>query len=309
MGDTVVFLQRSGKVDPENIIWVISNDVWMMARGGANPFTRSIMLLKYDGDEKKAMETLEEKGMFVRLDKNFTPTKFKYPIIGEDELELMRKVKNVIRKGRVNSIQLNKDTQTITVQFDRSEEAELFSPVQDYTFVHCTSAGPFNGVTPKACFVSSGQLDLFMLFAPPVSFSMSCLAYLEAVRKKGTIDVALLKKLYEAINLDDKNNSENVTIDQMLGSIVQPFQLSQKQYYGALINIAVLLAIADPDPMVSYEWMKRNRLSFFSIPGFKGHAYEQMKKLASKGESLGLSNEMTKFVGILRDKLEPLEGK
>ena len=58
----------------------------------------------------------------------------------------------------------------------------------------------------------------------------------------------------------------------ILWSNVQPF-----------INLAIFIAMLDKDPMVGYNWLKSNRLSVFSIPGFKGHIVEDMETIVTKG--------------------------
>ena len=42
-------------------------------------------------------------------------------------------------------------------------------------------------------------INLYLLFAPPVSMSMSCIAMMEASRVNGTLDVEFGKELYYAL--------------------------------------------------------------------------------------------------------------
>lgn len=109
-----MYLLREMNVKVENISWVIPNDILMTSReGGGGPWSYVAALLSANGDHEKACVDLEEKGVFVRLDKNITPTKFRFPIIGKDELKLLRSVpvpvSQIIRKGRVNYIKLDSD--------------------------------------------------------------------------------------------------------------------------------------------------------------------------------------------------------
>lgn len=119
--DTVVFLQRNLKVSPSNITWVIPNDVWMLRReGGGSPWVWGEALLQKNLDGNKAALYLEQKGIFTRLDKNVVPTKFRFPVIGADELSYLRKVTNIVRRGRVTSIASTHDDQ-ISVSFGTNE--------------------------------------------------------------------------------------------------------------------------------------------------------------------------------------------
>jgi hypothetical protein len=60
--------------------------------------------------------------------------------------------------------------------------------------------------------------------------------------------------------------------------------------------------------MVALNWMKGNRLSFFSIPGFKSEIYEDMTKLCREGERFGYTKHDIRMFELLLEKLEPLEG-
>jgi len=75
------------------------------------------------------------------------------------------------------------------------------------------------------------------------------------------------------------------------------------------LNLALFLVIADVDIMVGYQWLKQNRLSFLSIPGFKCKIYETMKLLSEKEDGfLGLSSREIRMLDLLATKLVPLKG-
>merc|ERR1711981_868339 len=287
--DTVVYLQETMKVKPDDITWVIPNDVWMIAReGGGNPWTMPEALLKHNGDEEKARADLEEKGIFVRLDKNVQPTRFRFPVIGKEELKLMRKIKNVVRKGRVTSIRLKNNK--IDIGFGEDQEPYILpESANDYAFVHCASPGPFNGVSEEMVdklFVSENELRLYLLFPPPVTASLACLAFLEAARSKGKLDLEFGRKLI-------RGETEQDCIDSNFLSIM---------------SIAMIIALADPDPMVAFNWMKSSRLSMLSIPGFKSRIYEMFGEILEK-KHMGFSDGYLAMAGLLRDKLKVLEGQ
>ena len=318
--DTIIYLQTFMKIQPTNICWVIPNDVWMLGRG--NPWSLEKSLLENNGDVEKAVQDLEEKDAFLRLDetKKITPTKFRFPVVQKDQLIMMRKVKNIIRKGRVISIQKEKviDKEEIKVNFDggntETQSSELFSSFEDTLFIHCTSPGPFNGKQAKHVFVSDHELDLFLLFPPPISLSHSVIAYLEAAKRKGTLDVVFAKKLFEIMSED--TTTEDVSSDEILKQIIRPFmignqidpQVKKNTTFASMTNLAIFFAVADKDSTVAYKWMKSNRLSFLSIPGYKSKIYESLCTMVSKAASLEFSERKVKMVTLLRDKLKPLEG-
>ena len=104
------------RVNPDYITWIISRDAWLIDRKTAQPtaafFEKSI------GNQANQFEAvaqatsitdmfdkLEEKGVLVRIDKAIRPKMFHGATISQLELKELRKIKNIIRKGRVQSIE------------------------------------------------------------------------------------------------------------------------------------------------------------------------------------------------------------
>jgi hypothetical protein len=114
--DSIVYLQRTVKVKPDDIAWVIPNDVWMLRlTGEGNPWSWPKKMLKHNGDIDKVCQDLESSGAFTRLDPNIKPTKFRFPVMPDDELKLLRRIKTIIRRGKATAIRRN-DTK-IEVEF------------------------------------------------------------------------------------------------------------------------------------------------------------------------------------------------
>lgn len=265
-------------------------------------------LLQHNGDFNKAAFSLEEAGSFARVDKDVTPTAFKFPVVGKDELRLLRMVQNKVRRGRVTAIRLNEDSASL--EFGTDQDAWLTS--KDSMFIHCTSPGPFNGRGYLDAFISDKEMNLPLLFAPPVSLSMSCMGFLESARSKGKLDIEFGKKLIEAKNINQMESTRTTTLEEneVLRLLIQEVELlDAASQFDSILNLALFLCLVDLDPYVGYNWLKNNRLSFLSIPGFKSKTYEDMKSLASDGKSLGISEGKLRMFELLRDKLECLKGK
>ncbi len=107
------------KVDPDKITWIMSRDAWMIDRIITQPtmeFFETVMTAQAGQFEALVeansiphlFELLEEKNVLTRLDKNVTPTMFHGATISQMELEELRKVKNVVRMGRVEKIEKDK---------------------------------------------------------------------------------------------------------------------------------------------------------------------------------------------------------
>jgi len=308
--DTVVYLLRTMKVKPDDISWIIPADVWMLAREGPNgggPWSYPRALLEAEGDREKACADLEAKGIFERLDKDITPTRFRFPVIGKDELKYMRKIKQIVRRGRVTSINLNDGT--IKIGFGKDQEPWFLPPSDDIrAFVHCTSPGPFNGTEIDELFVSDTEMRLSLLFAPPVSISMSVLAKLESARRQGKLDLDFGNKL---LRTGSVLNGDVPSENDVLRHLVRSFKLEGDvpSLMVSLSTLAVFFSLVDKDPMVGYEWMKANRLSFFSIPGFKSGILNDLSRLSAGGETLGFREDEIEMFTILHEKLLPLKDK
>eukprot|EP00546_Thalassionema_frauenfeldii_P013911 CAMPEP_0178927602 /NCGR_PEP_ID=MMETSP0786-20121207/19301_1 /TAXON_ID=186022 /ORGANISM="Thalassionema frauenfeldii, Strain CCMP 1798" /LENGTH=170 /DNA_ID=CAMNT_0020603097 /DNA_START=6 /DNA_END=518 /DNA_ORIENTATION=+ len=170
-------------------------------------------------------------------------------------------------------------------------------------------------------------MNLLLLYSPPISISMSCLGYLESARVKNELDIEFGRKLLGVSaaggkELNDMNDNdvlgkllftleEKVSTDKedegKIGSNDNNFGTMAKL---ATLNLALFLALANVDPLVGYNWLKQNRLSFVSIPGFKCKIYETMTLLSQEKEGfLGMSSNEIKIFGMLATKLEPLKGK
>jgi len=304
--DAVVYLQRKMKIDPSNIAWVIPNDVWMFDGGaGGNPYDWPKFMAKYNNDMDKASFAMEEKGLFVRLDKTITPKRFRFPLIQRDEFKLLQKVKTLIRRGRATAIR-RKYNSGVTVEFGSDQSPwEAFGSVEDCVFVHAASPGPFNSyVRQEEIFENSKKITLDHLFAPPIGFSMSCVAKVEAGRVKGTLNTDVMKRL--ATGYGEKPEGKDFTVDELLKILIKGVDMDS--IHQATITQAVLLAILGDDPVAQLYWMKANRLSLLSIPGMKCASSEMVHTLRSKGLKLGLTESDLSMLQVLSEEIKPLEG-
>lgn len=103
-------------IDPDKIRWIMPRDAWLMDRkntqNSAEFFEQSIgtqanqmeALAKAESIDD-LFERLEQIGALLRIDKNVKPKMFHGATISQKEVEELRKIKNVIRMGRVTSIE------------------------------------------------------------------------------------------------------------------------------------------------------------------------------------------------------------
>lgn len=304
--DCVVYLQRTMKINPSDIAWVVSRDVWMVSSNAkADPQTWARCLAEYENDTDAVALALEARGLLVRLDQKILPSRFRFPVIPPDELQLARNVTTVIRRGRVTSI--HRSHSSVVVEFGSGHPSwEAFAPIQTCVFVHATSPGPFNGLDHNTpVFNTSTMMTLQLLLMGPRTFSMSLLAKLEAARRKDLLDLDCLRDLVQGE--ETSKGKEILTENEILNAIIRP--LTPTAPYRPIQTLATILATLDRDPLVTINWMKQNRLCFLSVPGSKTSSCEDIRMLRTRGRSLGLSEFNLSIFQVLEDKLRSLEGQ
>lgn len=103
------------QVNPDDITWIMPRDAWLLDRRNTQP---SMEFFKYSlGAQANQVESiarstsiedmflrLEQTGVFLRIDTDVMPCMFHGATISQLELAELRRIKNVIRKGRVTDI-------------------------------------------------------------------------------------------------------------------------------------------------------------------------------------------------------------
>ncbi len=104
------------KVDPDRICWIVSRDAWLIDRGNIQPSeeffhtTIGSLAAQFEAIVKaesvpELFDNLEDAGVLLRLDQNVKPQMFHGATISQLELEQLRRINNVVRKGRVSHLQ------------------------------------------------------------------------------------------------------------------------------------------------------------------------------------------------------------
>jgi hypothetical protein len=176
--DAAVWLLRNGAM-PESIQWVVPRDSWLVNRLQTQPglefFNESIggesdKLAAFA--EAKSVEDvflkLESLGQMLRIDRNHCPAMFHYATVSTGEVELLRKIERVIRKGRVQSIApgaMVMDQGTVAM-----ESGTLY--------VDCTASAISHRKSEPV--FEEGRIKIQLLRAPLVALSAALTAYVEA---------------------------------------------------------------------------------------------------------------------------------
>ncbi len=115
--DVGVWLLNSG-AKAENISWVMPRDSWLVNRVTTQPGDEFFMeaiggqvkqmdALAHATDIDDLFDRMEACGAMLRIDTHHRPTMFHYATMSIGEVELLRNIKHVIRKGHVKAIESN----------------------------------------------------------------------------------------------------------------------------------------------------------------------------------------------------------
>lgn len=176
--DAAIWLLRHG-TPPEAIHWVMPRDSWMVNRLQTQPglefFAESI---GGEADKLAAFAEspsvdalflrLEALGQMLRIDPSHKPTMFHYATISTDERNLLGTIRQVIRKGRVQSI-----TQDALVMDQGS-----VAMARGTLYVDCTASGLSHRKGGPV--FEEGKILIQLLRAPLVTLSAAITAYVEA---------------------------------------------------------------------------------------------------------------------------------
>jgi len=176
--DACLWLLEQG-VDPDRIQWVMPRDAWMLDRRNTQPteeffaYTIGAQAAQFEAlanatSVENLFDRLEAAGYFLRLDKSVRPSMFHGATVSQMELEELRRIKNVIRMGRVTSVEKGK------VVFEKGELATH----PDTVHVDCSSRAISN-ITTKPIFQGDLITPQTVRSYQPV-FSGAFVAHVEA---------------------------------------------------------------------------------------------------------------------------------
>ena len=126
-------------VDPDRILWVRPREPWMLSRAVVQPDPAVFLAMAADtmGAAAPAESLddlflrLEDAGIMLRLDRSLTPTMAKAPTLATCELDLLRSLQRVVRRGHLRRVEPGR------LRFD---DGEVAVPA-DTVVVHCAASG------------------------------------------------------------------------------------------------------------------------------------------------------------------------
>jgi hypothetical protein len=177
--DTCVWLLEAG-VDPDRIRWIRPRDSWLFERTFMQPLELVAQYMQMQAhwvetaaeaqDGADFAHRLEERGVFVRVDTSVESDVFRGATISLGELESLRTIGRVVRKGKVGRLEPGR------IWLDDGEEPAG----RDEVFVDCTAAG-VRPVIPRPVF-EPGRVTLEYMGVGLVPWSAATVAAVEASR-------------------------------------------------------------------------------------------------------------------------------
>lgn len=167
------------QVNPDDICWIMPRDAWLMDRRNTQPTAEFFSdTIGAQADQMEALANaesvddlfnkLEDKGVLVRLDKTVKPEMYHGATISQQELSQLRRIKQVLRKGRVTHL----DNTVITL-----EQGSYHTP-ENTLFIDC-SASALGELAPLPVF-SEDKITLQTIRIIQPVFSASLIAHIEA---------------------------------------------------------------------------------------------------------------------------------
>jgi hypothetical protein len=177
--DACIWLLESG-VPPEVIRWIRPRDAWLLDRAFQQPLDLVTWLIEgvslyleaaaQAEDVKDLFSRLEACGQLLRLDPGVEPTMYRCATVSQAELASLRRIKNVVRQGRVVHIGLDR-----IVLEDGAVPAD-----GGQVHVDCSAAGL--RVAPRRPVFDAGQITLQQTRACQPAFNAALAGYLETSR-------------------------------------------------------------------------------------------------------------------------------
>ncbi len=177
--DTCGWLLDAG-VDPDRIRWIRPRDPWLYDRRTFQPLELIGAYLELQArwvesaagatDGNDFARRLEAGGVFLRIDPQVEPEVYRGPIVSTRELEALRTITRVVRKGRVRRVGPQR------IELDEGTETAEPGTV----YVDCTAAG-VRPTVPQPVF-ADGRITMQYVTIVGAPWSAATIGILEATR-------------------------------------------------------------------------------------------------------------------------------
>jgi hypothetical protein len=115
--DACLWLLGNG-VDPDDITWIMPRDSWYLDRAQIQPgeffdntarcFVEQLRHIAESTSIDDVFDRLEAAGLLLRIDTTVAPTMYRCSTVTASELDQLRRIRNIVRKGRVRRIEADR---------------------------------------------------------------------------------------------------------------------------------------------------------------------------------------------------------
>ncbi len=178
--DSALWLLANGAA-PASVSWVLPRDPWLLNRACQQPglefFEQSVggIATQYEiasmaASVREFCERMEAAGLWLRLDPAVWPTMMHAANVTVLEIEQLRQIGNIIRKGRVQRIEVDR------IVLDGGEvPAE-----RRVLYIDCTASALGKNVNDRSSVFSPGLIRLQMIRGFQPTFSAALIGHIEA---------------------------------------------------------------------------------------------------------------------------------
>jgi hypothetical protein len=175
--DACIWMMAQG-VDPDAICWVRPREPWMLNRAVIQPDPAIYLGMVADMMQAAGAASslddlflrLEDAGIMLRIDRSLTPTMAKAPTLGMWELERLRTIENVVRRGHITAVRRGR------MEFASGS----VSVADDALVVNCAADGLKN--PPRVPIWGPDAITLQPIRAGFPCFGAALAGYVEATR-------------------------------------------------------------------------------------------------------------------------------
>jgi hypothetical protein len=177
--DACLWLLARG-VDPKHIRWIMPRDSWLLNREFIQPFKLSertatgfahqMQAFAHAPNVTELFGILENAGQLLRIDPARTPSMYRCATVTRLEIEQLRRIKQIIRKGRVTAVMPGQ----ISLEQGRVDIGE------ESILIDCTADGLAN--RPAKPIFNGQQITLQSVRTCQQVFSAAFIAHIEVTR-------------------------------------------------------------------------------------------------------------------------------
>jgi hypothetical protein len=217
--DTCTWLLDAG-VDPERIRWIRPRDSWLFERTCMQPLDLVANYMQMQAhwievaaeaeDGRDFAHRLEERGVFVRVDRTVEADLFRGATMSLGELESLRTIRRVVRKGKVRRLDPDR------IWLDGGEERAA----PDELFIDCTAAG-VRAVTSRPVF-EPGRVTLLYVTIGLVPWSAATVAAVEAGRDDADVKNKLCRPVVFSGSIADVFGLAYPAISGLVARLQEP---------------------------------------------------------------------------------------